>query len=125
MKERDLRIDLIKLIATAMVVILHTVENVCVEGGYIQECLYLLGTFGILLFLSVNGYLMYDRKITLFYLKKKLVRYFRFVFLWSVAFGILELIVKRRFMLIEIFIGAWLGQGSFFIFGLLSRCCFF
>ena len=27
MKERDLRIDLVKLIATAMVVILHTVEN--------------------------------------------------------------------------------------------------
>ena len=30
MKERDLRIDLVKLIATAMVVILHTVEN---SGG--------------------------------------------------------------------------------------------
>ena len=27
MKERNLRIDLVKLIATAMVVILHTIEN--------------------------------------------------------------------------------------------------
>ena len=33
MKECDLRIDLIKLIATAMVVILHTVENVYTFGN--------------------------------------------------------------------------------------------
>ena len=90
----------------------------------------MLGTFGIPLFLAVNGYLMYDRKITPSYFKKKFVRYFRFVFLWSVVLGLLESIVKRRFMFIEIFIGAWLGQGRLFHFWfitalllLLAVCC--
>ena len=58
MKERDVRVDLIKLITTAMVVVLHTIEN---TRGYLQQCLYLLGTFGIPLFLTVNGYLLYNR----------------------------------------------------------------
>ena len=62
MKERDLRLDLIKLIAALMVVILHTIENG--GGGYSQQCLYLLGTFGIPLFFAVNGYLMYDRDLS-------------------------------------------------------------
>lgn len=61
---------------------------------------------------------------------KKLVRYFRFIFLRSVIIVALELIVKRRFMLIEISIEAWLGQGRLFHFWflavlllLLEVCC--
>ena len=38
MQERDLRIDLIKLIATAMVVILHIVENTG-GGTYNNACI--------------------------------------------------------------------------------------
>ena len=38
MRERDLRIDLIKLIATMMIVILHTVENV--GGVYTALCVF-------------------------------------------------------------------------------------
>lgn len=100
------------------------------RGGYIQQCLYLLGTFGIPLFLAVNGYLMYDRKITPSYFKKKFVRYFRLIFLWSVIIGTLESIVERKFMLIETFTGAWLGRGRLFHFWfitalllLLAVCC--
>ena len=39
MQERDLRIDLIKLIATAMVVILHIVENTGGGGTYNNACI--------------------------------------------------------------------------------------
>lgn len=112
MKERDLRIDLLKLIATAMVVILHIIENT--PGGYVQQCLYLLGTFGIPIFLMVNGYLMYDHNITFSYFKKKLFRYFRFILLWSFVIGIAESVIEQRFAFFDVFVGAWLGKGRLF-----------
>ena len=112
MKERDLRIDLAKIIATAMVVILHVVENT--GGGYAQQCLYLLGTFGIPLFLTVNGYLMWDREISPSYLKKKFVRYFRFILLWSVIVGAAESVMERRLAFFDVFVGAWLGKGRLY-----------
>ena len=130
MQERDLRIDLVKLIATAMIVILHMIE----PGGGTQQCLYLLGTFGIPLFLTVNGYLMYDREISPSYYKKKFIRYFRFVLVWSVLIGALESVINCHFALLEVLIGAWRGKGHLYhlwfistlllILGINCLCCF-
>ena len=110
MRDHDLRIDLIKLIATAMVVVLHTIES----GEYVHQCLYLLGTFGIPLFLTVNGYLMYERDVNLSYFKTKLIRYLRFVLVWSLIIGLAESILEQKFMFLDVFLGAWFGKGRLF-----------
>ena len=108
---RDLRIDLIKLIATMMVVILHTIEN---TGGYMQHCMYFLGTCGIPLFLVVNGYLLYGRELTGHYVRKKIVRYLNFLVSWVVVIGTVASIVKHRFMFVNVFLGALIGKGLLF-----------
>ena len=87
MKERDIRLDLIKFIAAVMVVILHTV--LIEPSGGVQEWMYLLGTFGIPLFLLVNGFLLYERDITPDYVWKKLIRYIKFILMWTIIIGIL------------------------------------
>lgn len=110
MKERDLRIDLIKLIATAMVVVLHTVEN----GGYIQQYVYLLGTFGIPLFFATNGYLLYERDLTGSYFVKKTMQYLRFILMWSIVIGFAESVVERRFAVLDVLFGAMIGAGRLY-----------
>ncbi len=111
MQKHDYRIDLVKLIATAMVVNLHVVGN---TGGYIQQCLYLLGVYGIPLFFMVNGFLLYDKEYTVEYLKVKLFHYGRFLILWCFLIGVLVSIKDHRFIsglrvLTNVFVGSgWL-----------------
>lgn len=111
MREHDLRIDLIKLIATAMVVILHTFEN----GGGIQQYLYLIGVYGIPLFFMVNGYLLCDKDYTLSYLKKKLFQYGRFLILWCLVIGVLAIIKDQQLIFgIQVFTDVFIGTGWLF-----------
>lgn len=127
MQERDLRIDLIKVIAAAMIVILHVIEN---GGGIqLQYVIYLLGTFGIPLFFMVNGYLLYDKSLTPRYVALKALRYLRFILLWVVVIGSVSLILERyltlerHFTYGKLFLGALLGDGRlyqlWFLLGLI------
>lgn len=128
MCKRDQRLELIKLIATGVVVMLHVIRNS--GSGNIQLCLYFLGTFGIPLFLMVNGYLLYDRDLTFRYLRKKTSGYLLFIVLWTVVLSAAALMVKRRVQLFKIFSGALLGKGRLFhlwflttLLLILSTCC--
>ena len=53
-----------------------------------QQCMYLVGTFGISLFLMVNGYLLCDRDLSFLYIRLKIIRYVKFMLQWI---GIIEI----------------------------------
>lgn len=117
MKKRDLRIDLVKLFAAGLIIILHVVEN---SGGMLKHCVYLAGVFGIPLFLMANGYLLYDKDLSFSYFWKTASRYLWFVLLWTFTIGIATFLVKGNVDIFTLFFGAILGTGRLFHLWFLS-----
>lgn len=94
-KERIIWIDLIKIIACIMVVILHSIsiglkQNVYCSGLWI----YYLGTFAIPLFFMVNGYLVAGN-LKYSYRDKKMYKKILKIFLIVVSWSFLWYVVKK------------------------------
>lgn len=82
-----------------------------------QQCLYLIGAFGIPLFFMVNGYLLYNKEYTLSYLKKKLFHYGRFLISWCLIIGIMASIKDRNLVSgVRVFTRVFVGDGWLFHF---------
>lgn len=63
----------------------------------------------------VNGYLLYDKKYTVTYLKKKVFHYCRFLILWCLVIGFLVSIKGRKFIDgIHVFTSVFVGSGWLF-----------
>lgn len=116
--ERNRTVDLIKFIASIMVVILHAFG----VGKGAREYVYLIGTFGIPLFFLVNGYLLGNRTLSMEYALKKTVRYFLFVGVWSLLYSI-PYLIKKEFPLLEVYKGAIIGSGALYHFWFLTGLC--
>lgn len=112
-KEKDASINLIKIVACILVVVLHVIEN---GGGKSvpQLCIYLLGTFGIPLFFMVNGYLLYDREFTWKYVSYKILNIVKFITYWGILFGLLKSLLNRKFAIINVWAGAFIGKGRLY-----------
>lgn len=105
-------IDLIKLIAAILVVTLHAIGTS--ENG-IQQCVYLVGSFGIPLFLTVSGYLMTNKKFTARYLMTKTFHYIRFMLIWGLMVGACFSIIKHDISILpDTILGMFVGKGYLF-----------
>ena len=110
MTSRNYSIDLMKLFASFLIVILHSIK----PGEGIQEFIYLLGCYGIPLFFLVNGYLRCKKPIGWDIVYKFGKRYLFFISIWSLLLAIPYILIKRRLILVDIFIGALIGDGLLF-----------
>lgn len=87
--------------------------------GGVQEILYLIGTFGIPLFLLVNGWLNGYKDFTLNFLIKVTLRFLRFILIWTIIVSIPFL--NRGFsVFLDTFSGALKGEGILYHFWFLS-----
>lgn len=112
LKERNVSISLLKTLACILIVVLHVIENSEREG--IQLFIYLTGTYGIPLFFMVNGYLLYNREFTGKYIGHKILKVVEFVALWGATLGLLDSIVKRRFLIIDTVVNTFAGRGRLY-----------
>ena len=112
---RDLSLDVLKILACAGVVILHTLDR---NSGTAAQILYYLGTVSIPLFFMVNGALLLNKeKISFKYCILKIVKIIAITLFWSTLLFLIKGIVKRDFSewYIDIF-GCFIQKGYFNIF---------
>ena len=101
-------ISVLKVVACIMITILHIIGN---DGGLIQRCIYLIGSFGIPMFFVVNGYLLYDKVFTFSYYKKKIVKCISFFLIWTITIGAAKaLITKEPIQLVNVVLGAAIAK---------------
>lgn len=94
-KERNINLDLIRTIATILVVYIHCHEFVKMDSSILNQFLYYLGRCGVPLFLLITGSLVFDKKITI----KKLINIYLISFFWCFFFNIInELFYNKNFL---------------------------
>lgn len=103
-------IDLLKIIACIMVVILHGIE----PGGGIQQVVYLLGSFGIPLFFLINGYLLSEKNINFKFANERFYRFLKFIIMWAIICGIPLSIIQHRFLIFDLIRESFCGKGLLF-----------
>lgn len=124
-KERIIWIDVIKIIACIMVIILHTITNGLSQNNYQRGLwVYYIGTFAIPLFFMVNGYLMLGKeKYAQYnkYLLKKIFNILVVVFFWSFGIYFLKILFHKNMnhIIYETF-GSLLQFGTFSHFWFLG-----
>ena len=116
-KNRNISLDLLKVLACIGVVLLHTTMGGFKETGSwnFSTYLYYLGTYSIPLFFMVNGYLLLGkREITYSYILQKVKWILITVSSWSVIIWLF----KRDFTVnpIKKIIGSLIQKGYFFQF---------
>ena len=116
-KNRNISLDLLKVLACIGVVLLHTAMGGFKETGSwnFSTYLYYLGTYSIPLFFMVNGYLLLGkREITYSYILQKVKWILITVSSWSVIIWLF----KRDFTVnpIKKIIGSLIQKGYFFQF---------
>ena len=119
--KRDVSLDLIKLIASVLVVNLHSINPS--DNDIMQECVYLIGTFAIPIFFLVNGYLRANKDFSIRFTLKVILRYFRFILIWAIILSFIQLIVNHEVVFLSVFWGALIGEGPLFHFWFLSALC--
>ena len=116
-KNRNISLDLLKVLACIGVVLLHTTIGGFKETGSwnLSTYLYYLGTYSIPLFFMVNGYLLLGkREITYSYILQKVKWILITVSSWSVIIWLF----KRDFTVnpIKKIVGSLIQKGYFFQF---------
>ncbi|MGT2771439.1 acyltransferase [Streptococcus marimammalium] len=117
MKSRIVSLDIIKLLASICVLLLHvSFKSFTIQSDFsINEYIYYIGTVGIPLFFITNGYFLLNKeKITIRYILKKIVSILFITSFWSLLFYL----VRQRFtdnLLLEI-ITSFVQKGYFFQF---------
>lgn len=114
-KNRNISLDLLKVLACIGVILLHTTMGGFKETGSwnLLAYLYYLGTYSIPLFFMVNGYLLLGkREITYPYILQKVKWILITVSLWN----IIVWLFKRDFAVnpIKKIVGSLLQKGYFF-----------
>lgn len=116
-KFKDINLDLLKVIACVGVVLLHTEMGGFKETGSwnFSTYLYYLGTYSILLFFIVNGYLLLGKKeITYSYILQKV----KYILITVLSWTFIVWLFKRDFSVnpIKKLIGSLVQKGYFFQF---------
>lgn len=108
---RNVSIDLIKIIACFLVVMLHTIY---LEDNYFLIVLYNLGVVAIPLFFMVNGFLILKKEnITYMYCLKKIFKILKILFIWCSIYCILIILLKRDFNVLKTYY-LWIFQKGIF-----------
>lgn len=96
MKEkRKCWIDICKIIAMFLVIILHTVCNGIKENQKdFSLLIYYFGTFAIPLFFMVNGYLQLNKVKDYKYVLKKILNIFMVCIIWNIPIVIFKLVIE-------------------------------
>jgi surface polysaccharide O-acyltransferase-like enzyme len=96
MKQREVGIDLLKIISILGVVALHTQRSLDTGNCY-NPILYYFGRFAMPVFFMVNGYLILKREIFDFsYYKKKILNIVRVLFIWGVITAVYYAVVYHK-----------------------------
>ena len=111
-RSRNNGLDILKLIGSFLVVIVHGFE----PGVGLREYLYLLGSYGIPVFFVVNGYLRSEGHIGRDLLKRYFRKYIIFVLVWSFFLSIPYVILENEFVFFALLKGGILGTGLLFHF---------
>ena len=116
-KNRNISLDLLKVLACIGVVLLHTTMGGFKETGSwnLLAYLYYLGTYSIPLFFMVNGYLLLGkREITYPYILQKV----KWILITVSSWNIIVWLFKRDFAVnpIKKIVGSLLQKGYFFQF---------
>lgn len=113
--DRNLSLDILKILACFSVVILHVFGRKTNMGNII---FYYLATFAIPIFFMVNGFLQMNKEnITYNYVIKKIVKIIIIIVTWNVLISLKNIIISKEF--INPIIGTMkslLQQGTFYQF---------
>lgn len=123
-KQRIGWLDLIKILACVMVVLLHSVNIGLDKTSYTSGLwIYYLGTYAIPLFFMVNGYLMIGKENTgdLRYLSKKIFKIVSIIVFWNIPIYFLKVCLNKNVknIFLELF-GCLFQKGIFFHFWFLG-----
>lgn len=123
MKEnRKCWIDICKITAMFLVVILHTVCNGIKDNQKdISLLIYYFGTFAIPLFFMVNGYLQLNKVKNYKYVVKKILNIFFVCFIWNIPIAIFKLVINGEHLNIvgNVFLN-YIQKGYFWQFWFLG-----
>lgn len=117
MTERNISIDIIKIVAMYMIMCLHTtMSHTDTLFGFIP---YTIAGLGMPLFFMVSGYLMWNRDIDYRYVFKKILAILKFVAIISFAFW-LCFGINKDISYLQMFLGSFvqkydLGQFWYFL----------
>ena len=96
-KKRESWLDLIKVIATFLVILLHSVCNGLNNGRFnFSFVFYYIGVFAVPLFFMVNGYLQLNKNIDYKYIFKKIINILFICFAWNLIPFFAKLILKHN-----------------------------
>lgn len=121
-KKRENWIDFAKIIASFLVVILHTCCYGIKDGKLFSDSyLYYLGTYSIPMFFMVNGYLQLRKeKITYNYVFKKIMSIIKISLIWNVIYFIAKIYKTKKYIsLVYVTILSFLQKGYFWQFWFL------
>ncbi len=123
MKEnRKCWIDICKITAMFLVIILHTVCNGIKDNQKdISLLIYYFGTFAIPLFFMVNGYLQLNKVKNYKYVVKKILNIFFVCFIWNIPIAIFKLVINGEHLNIvgNVFLN-YIQKGYFWQFWFLG-----
>lgn len=95
MKQRDVGIDLLKIICIVAVVALHT-QRCTTSGTVFNPVLYYGSRFAMPVFFMVNGYLILNRdSFSVEYYKKKILNIVRILVTWGIISAFFSLIIMK------------------------------
>ena len=104
MNNRNLSIDILRIIACLGVIILHTVGH----SDKILLPIYYLGTISIPLYFMISGYLiMLKKEVSYKYIIEKIVNSVIFVLIWSGIATVILFVYERKVLFLDIFIGTF------------------
>lgn len=94
MKKRIEWIDLLKIVACFLVVVLHSINYGLKSNGYVNGLwIYYIGTLAIPIFFMINGYLQLGRDLTYKYLISKVIKIFIVVIFWCSGIYLIKFIL--------------------------------
>lgn len=99
-KKRNYGIDLIKIIACVLVIVLHSLNPTtpAVEHNIIRLSIYYIGTLAIPIFFMASGYFVLNKKnISYFYSFLRIKNIFIILFSWILLFSVIYFIIKHKF----------------------------
>lgn len=97
--ERNIGLDLLKIIACFAVVVLHVTGIVPINNvGYsLKTTLYYIAGFAVPTFFMVNGYSLLNKdKLSYRYVSKKILNIILVVFAWNVVLFLIKLIAEKK-----------------------------
>ncbi|BCZ46178.1 hypothetical protein psyc5s11_22450 [Clostridium gelidum] len=102
MKERNLQLDILKIMACFAVVVIHVTGIITfnMKSNYtINHTLYYMAGFAVPIFFIVNGYFQLNKeKVNYTYVMKKIGNILIVVFVWNLIVFLLSRVVTNRFL---------------------------